>query len=139
MNCPKCGLLIGHGTMGTTLPLCQCQWNSHQNNFPNADWVVKKEDRIKDLQKQVEQLQAENARLREALQQMVKYARAEGKGLRIADEALASTNSTWLAEHDDEVRRKVLEEVYKEVNCGITHVRWALEIIHRMAKQPESK
>jgi len=88
---------------------------------------------------QVEQLQAENARLREALQQMVKYARAEGKGLRIADEALASTNSTWLAEHDDEVRRKVLEEVYKEVNCGITHVRWALEIIHRMAKQPESK
>lgn len=27
MNCPKCGLLIGHGTMGTVTPLCQCSWN----------------------------------------------------------------------------------------------------------------
>jgi len=57
----------------------------------------------------------------------------------IAKHVLASTDSTWLAEHDKEVRRKVLNEAYKEVNCGITHVRWALEIIHRMAEQPESK
>lgn len=28
MNCEKCGLLIGHGTMGTVTPLCQCGWSS---------------------------------------------------------------------------------------------------------------
>jgi uncharacterized Zn finger protein (UPF0148 family) len=28
MNCPKCGLPIGHGTMGTVLPLCQCSFIS---------------------------------------------------------------------------------------------------------------
>ena len=27
-NCPKCGLLIGQGTMGTVTPLCQCGWNT---------------------------------------------------------------------------------------------------------------
>jgi len=48
------------------------------------------------------------------------------------------TDSTWLAEHDAEVRRKVLEEAYKEVDCGITHVRWALEIISRMIEQPDA-
>jgi len=107
------------------------------------------------LQSQGEQLQAEierysiregkllrdNARLREAIQLMRCPPNLKGGSwLEIherVDKALASTDSTWLAEHDKEVRRKVLNEAYKEVNCGITHVRWALEIIHRMADQPK--
>jgi len=89
---------------------------------------------------QVEQLQAENARLRgwfskdNSCKCNVCSACAER-----AASILASTNSSnWLAEQKAQWRREVLKEVYKEVNCGITHVRWALEIIHRMAEQPES-
>jgi len=54
-----------------------------------------------------------------------------GKGAAV----LSQSSDTWLADHDKEVRRKVLNEAYKEVDCGITHVRWALEIISRMAKE----
>jgi len=57
-----------------------------------------------------------------------------GKGAAV----LSQSSDTWLADHDKEVRRKVLNEVYKEVDCGITYVRWALEIISRMAEQPDA-
>ena len=94
-----------------------------------------------ELQSKVEQLQADNARLREALGLIASCEkRANGDVIDIAQKAIASTDSSnWLAEQKAQWRREVLEEVYKEVNCGITHVRWALEIIHRMAEQSESK
>ena len=79
---------------------------------------------IKKLEQQVEQLQAENARLREVLVAISDpdsnhpafIARhAEGKRLDevyedMAGEAIDTDSANWLAEHDAKVRREVLEE-----------------------------
>jgi len=113
---------------------------------------------VEQLQSQVEQLQADNARLQEEFDELtnlpIKWYVSEREArfvfattddrdefvkYIIGVKAFASTDSSnWLAEHDAKVRREVLEEVYKEVDCGITHVRWALEIISRMAEQPDA-
>lgn len=53
-----------------------------------------------------EQLQRENAQLREALEAMVSSAKDKGCGLKIADEALTATSDDWLKRHDAEVLRK---------------------------------
>jgi len=100
-------------------------------------------DGYNQLQATIEQQAAKIAELREALGDAIFFVEHETipsrEIVQMANKALASTNSTWLAEHDKEVRRKVLNEAYKEVDCGITHVRWALEIISRMAEQGEPK
>ena len=99
--------------------------------------------RMAELQSTIKQQAAKIAELREALGDAIFFVEHETipsrEIVQMANKALASTNSTWLAEHDKEVRRKVLNEAYKEVDCGITHVRWALEIISRMAEQGEPK
>jgi hypothetical protein len=89
-------------------------------------------------QQRITELEADKARLREALQQMVNYARAEGKGLRIADEALAATSSTWLADRLADERRKVVDEILNEAQGpnkdAYIHSEHIAEVVCRMAK-----
>ena len=122
--------------------------------------ITGQEDTIEQLQAEIERysiregkLLRDNARLREwanksacvmasfisasALPDSTAWGEIAVEAARLLNASTDSSN--WLAEQKAQWRREVLEEVYKEVNCGITHVRWALEIIHRMAEQSESK
>jgi len=114
-----------------------------EDDWPEYEIVWKMiQDRVEGKPNIIEQQAANIAELREAL--IAAHNKICGfhlpyKVVPLIEKALASTDSSnWLAEQKAQWRREVLEEVYKEVNCGITHVRWALEIIRRMAEQPES-
>ena len=126
-----------------------------KTDFELAREVIAQRDK---LQSQFEQLQAEKNELTYTLlatiaakdvivsqlrAEIERYSIREGKLLRdnarLRETFESIDSSNWLQEQKAQWRREVLEEVYKEVDCGITHVRWALEIIHRMAEQPESK
>jgi len=98
----------------------------------------------KQLQSQVEQLQADNARLREAIEDALPTLKSEEKHssliTRTLQEAIASTDgSNWLAEQKAQWRREVLEEAAEGWDTQVDHsastIRTALR---RMAEQPES-
>lgn len=46
MICNDCGKLIGEGTMGTVLPLCQCQWRPKPQTFYIQDQSAEIAERL---------------------------------------------------------------------------------------------
>jgi len=135
--------------MRKTLELAQSQLNNYKN-VPMTDG-----DLIAELQATIEQLQAENARLREVLVAISDpdsnhpafIARhAEGKRLDevyedMAGEAIDTDSSNWLQEQKAQWRREVLEELGNEAesNGNFVLAHQLKERANSLAEQPESK
>jgi len=118
---------------------CTCVECMPDSQEPSYDELV---ELVKERQSQVEQLQADNVRLREALLEISTCLECYGKSFEevcdfnkeTADYALASTdNSKWLAEQKAQWRREVAQIIRR---YGIDW-QMAEEEILRMAEQPK--
>jgi septal ring factor EnvC (AmiA/AmiB activator) len=104
----------------------------------------------KKMQNTLVTLEADKARLREAL---IAYESAgfgnstdfvkQGVAYALMVEAIGTTSSTWLAEHDAEERRKVVDEILNEAQGpnkdAYIHSEHIAEVVCRMAKGNRSQ
>ena len=99
-------------------------------------------DAINEMQQRITELEADNARLREALEPFAKFACDPPCGCFNckARESIASTSSTWLADKLAEERRKVLEEAAQWFEgCGCTILPSSIECAQELRRMAEGK
>lgn len=99
-----------------------------QHDCDECKSAPSKTEIIKDLHQQLLSKQLEIKRLREALSLMVTYAREEGKGLRIADEALQTPPD------DSALREYVAGEMVKAAESYGASVKWFVDYAERYRK-----
>lgn len=87
MICTDCGKLIGEGTMGTVLPLCQCQWRPKPQTF----YIQDQSAEITELRKQLAACQQERDNYKAALEKIERlpYDEIPDHHQNIAHDALA--------------------------------------------------
>jgi hypothetical protein len=107
------------------------------------DWI--RGTKNEQLQQRITELEADKSRLREALEETSKEYRQgylKGGSVRVSDmrtEALATTSSTWLAEHDAEDRARLVETLQRIRTCCDTHLSTQEEMIVRWCDEALGK
>jgi len=102
-----------------------------------------------DMEKKLEKSEADNARMREALRNLMEICYGRYPGMTNSPQMLAASSvmdedSGWLERHDAETRRKAFEEVYKKMgdtpaNVYFNFVDWVRSQIKALELQGVDK